>query len=108
MEVVYEQYLKLERPVVAKTIALYIMSGALTCSEGCGGITFAEAKSLFGVDLKNDREMLDMITDKIDRDILTSLDVIEDCEWQEDCIDVTFGLAFCPCAYDPDDPIWQD
>lgn len=98
----FEKYGTYDRELVAKVIAMTIMAQAVSpcTTEGCGGISFEEAKKDFGVDLYHDKNMVQMILDCLDYDIFTEVNVFDD------MIDCTFGTAFCPYADDPEP--WED
>ena len=74
----------------AQTIAEYLIDdGTEHTRSGNYHIEFDEINELFGVDIPDDKEMLDKIVDALDRDIVSDVDISED-------FDLMFYTDYCP------------
>ena len=90
-----------EREKLACDIAEWMTyDGTQHTNYGSWCIYYDEINSLFGVDIKEDTELLKMVEDQFD------CDIVSDFEEEEDCITMTFYTSFCPCYDNTNDPGW--
>lgn len=92
-----------DRPAYAQTIAEYmILVGTEGTTTGNWCFDFASLDFRFGLELKNDQEMVQMIRNELYKQI----DVVNDVDIYNDEFDVLFYADFCP--YVDDEEMQQD
>jgi len=88
------------RDELAERIAWFMMAkGSLETTEGSWIFYFDEIDQLFNTDLSNDREMAELIEEKLDTENIIFWD--ED-TLQEDCFDLNF-MRWCAPNADEED-----
>lgn len=91
------------RPAYAQTIAEYMIHvGTENTTTGNWHFGFDSINERFGLDLKNDEEMVELIREELYKqgDILSDLDIYDD------DFDLMFYLDYCPFS-DRDDPVYE-
>lgn len=87
-----------DRPAYAQTIAEWLIkTGTEFTSSGNWIIGFDEVAEHFGVDLSTDDELLDAVSDCLNRS-----EAILDFYTDNEEFDINFGLRYCPFAEDLD------
>lgn len=87
-----------DRPAYAQTIAEWLIrTGTENTSSGNWIIGFDEVTERFGVDLSTDDELLDAVSDCLNRS-----EAILDFYTDNEEFDINFGLRYCPFAEDLD------
>lgn len=82
-----------DREAYAQTIADYLIdTGTENTTTGNWNIGFNDINQMYGINLPKDSEMLDAITNSLDRDILADLDL------SDDSFDMVFYFNYCPQA----------
>ena len=80
------------KAVIARTLADYMtLYGISHTMSGNYHFDFEEINEIFATNLPEDKELMDLILDTVDRNIVSDLDVTED-------FDFMFYLGFCPYA----------
>ena len=91
------------RPAYAQTIAEYMIHvGTENTTTGNWHFGFDSINERFGLDLKNDEEMVELIREELYKqgDILSDVDIYDD------DFDLMFYLDYCPFS-DRDDPVYE-
>ena len=91
------------RPAYAQTIAEYMIHvGTENTTTGNWHFGFDSINERFGLDLKNDEDMVELIREELYKqgDILSDVDIYDD------DFDLMFYLDYCPFS-DRDDPVYE-
>lgn len=91
------------RPTYAQTIAEYMIHvGTENTTTGNWHFGFDSINERFGLDLKNDEDMVELIREELYKqgDILSDVDIYDD------DFDLMFYLDYCPFS-DRDDPVYE-
>lgn len=110
MMVTFDKYVGYGKKDLSEAMAWFMLAeGSMSTTNGNWSFTFDELHDLFGVDLENDPEMVQMILDALEKVDAANGILYNNETWVIDSrFDLNFALAFCPAVEDECQKEWDE